>query len=164
MFGVEEMCRVLCVSRSGYYAWRNRKQSKRAREDRLLLKLIREVFEESDHIYGSPRITETLQSRGVRCGKNRIARLMRENAIVSKIHRRFKVTTNSNHKRPVAENLVDQDFQAAMSNELWTSDITYIRTDEGWLYLAVILALPVIMWVKPLASYQDHRGESKLRT
>jgi len=105
----------------------------------MLLKEIKKVFVDNRRTYGSPRITDELCAMGWRCGKNRIARLMRENGIVAIMKKRFKVTTNSDHKRPVAPNLVQQNFTAPHKDALWTSDITYIQTDEGWLYLAVVL-------------------------
>lgn len=138
-FRVEKMCAVLEVSRSGYYRWRRRPQSLRASENMMLLKQIRVAHEENRYVYGSPRITQELRSEGFRCSENRVARLMREHRIRAKSKRRFKVTTNSKHNRPVAANLVQQNFTAKGPNQLWTSDITYVWTSEGWLYLAVIL-------------------------
>ena len=133
------MCRVLSVSRSGYYSWHKRPESHRTSENKELLKQIKLVYETNRQVYGSPRITHELRSKGLSCGENRVARLMRLNAITAKSKRRFKVTTNSKHKLSVAENLVNQNFIAEKPNKLWTSDITYIWTTEGWLYLAVVL-------------------------
>lgn len=133
------MCRVLGVSRSWYYAWQKRGETKRQRSDKGLLKEIKSAFKESDSTYGVVRIGKELQEQGLRVGKNRIWRLMRENGLRVKTTRRFKVTTNSDHKRPVAPNLVQRNFSAAAPNRLWTGDITYIWTAEGWLYLAVVL-------------------------
>jgi transposase InsO family protein len=138
-YGVERMCRVLGVSRSGYYGWKKQPLSNRQRENEKLLVYIKESHKQSMETYGSPRITEDLWARGVVCGENRIARIMRENGIVAKTKKKFKATTNSRHRLPVAENVVDQNFAADGPNKLWVSDITYISTMEGWLYLAVIL-------------------------
>jgi transposase InsO family protein len=138
-YGVERMCRVLGVSRSGYYGWRKRPESKRYKENEKLLMYIKESYQRSDRTYGSPRILEDLRAEGFRCGKNRIARLMRDNAIVAKTKRKYKATTNSKHNLPVAPNLLNQRFSATGPNKVWVSDITYIPTLEGWLYLAVII-------------------------
>ncbi len=133
------MCRVLDVSRSGYYGWRKRPEGKRQQNNEELLVKIRESYRKSKKTYGSPRITEDIRAEGILCGENRIARLMRENGVVVKAKRKFKTTTNSKHNLPVAENLLNQDFTANAPNRVWVSDITYIPTLEGWLYLAVIL-------------------------
>ncbi len=100
---------------------------------------MRAIFKESDETYGILRIIEALRSQGITAGKNRISRLMKDNDLRVKTRRRFKVTTNSDHKRPVAPNLLNQEFWAKEPDDIWTGDITYIRTGEGWLYLAVVL-------------------------
>ena len=133
------MCRVFGVSRSWYYAWLKRGASKRQREDRVLLSRIEASFKNSGKTYGAGRITKELQAQGVQVGKNRVWRLMQENHLHVKTTRRFRVTTNSDHKRPMAPNLVQRDFTAEAPNRLWTGDITYIWKGEGWLYLAVVL-------------------------
>lgn len=133
------MCRVLSVTRSQYYAHLQQGLTKRRREDQALLPQIEAAFEESDKTYGAKRITKELHEQGHRVGKNRVWRLMRENNLHVKTTRRFKVTTNSDHKRPVAPNLVKRNFTADAPDRLWTGDITYIPTAEGWLYLAVVL-------------------------
>ena len=133
------MCRVLEVSRSGYYGWKKQPEGKRRKEDVKLLMEIRESYRQSRGSYGSPRITEDLRAKGYRCGENRIARLMRVNGIVAKTKRKYKATTNSQHNLPVAPNLLKQDFVASEANKIWVSDITYIPTYEGWLYLTVIV-------------------------
>jgi len=138
-FEVMKMGRVLGVSRSGYYQYMRRGLSRRREENERLLARIREIWRARRKVYGSPRITAELRSEGHRCGKNRIARLMKENGIRSLMRRRFKVTTRSDHRLPVAEDLVRRDFTAASINELWVSDITYIWTWEGWLYLAAVM-------------------------
>lgn len=139
VYRVEKMCRVLGVSRSGYSAWRRRGRTDRDESDERLVAQIRRIFIRRREVYGSPRITEELHDNGVRCGKNRVARLMREYGMVAKARRRFKVTTNSRHQLPVAPNLLEQQFHAEAPNRIWASDITYIHTGEGWLYLAVVL-------------------------
>ena len=133
------MCRVFSVSRSGYYSWLRRAKSKRQRDNEKLISKIRQIHDESNRIYGSPRITDALRQCGIKCNHKRVARLMRINGIRSKIKRKFKVTTHSAHKRQMADNLIKGNFTAKAPDRLWTSDITYIWTREGWLYLAVFL-------------------------
>jgi transposase InsO family protein len=133
------MCRIFSVSRNGFYTWLSRPQSAREQQNELLVAQIRQVHNESRCTYGSPRITDALRYRGLRCNHKRVERLMRINRIRAKMKRRFKVTTHSKHTRPVAQNLIKRDFSAAEPDQLWTSDITYIWTQEGWLYLAVLL-------------------------
>jgi transposase InsO family protein len=139
MYGVKEMCRVLGVSRSRYYAQLNTGGSKRQREDQSLLVSIKASFDGSDKTYGADRIRRELREQGVCVGKNRVWRLMKQHGLRVKTIRRFKVTTNSDHKRPIAPNLVKRNFTAPAPDRLWTGDITYIWTAEGWLYLAVVL-------------------------
>ena len=135
------MCRLLSVSRSGYYDWRDRPIPPRTRADEALLGAIRRVYDDHKGRLGSPRITHELRNEGQRVGENRIARLMRANVLRAKAARRYKATTNSAHNLPVAPNLLDQDFSAKRPNQKWVADITYLATDEGWLYLAVVLDL-----------------------
>ena len=123
-FEVRKMCRVLGANRSGYYSYLSRGLSRRHEEDRRLLTMIREIWERSRGIYGSPRITAELRSLGRNCGENRVARLMRENGIKSRTRKRFKITTKSDHKLPLAEDLVGRDFSATDINKLWVSDIS----------------------------------------
>jgi transposase InsO family protein len=133
------MCRVLGVTRSWYYKQHKQPVTKRQSEDEALLPSIKAAFEGSEKTYGAERVMQELRKQGRRVGKNRICRLMRQNHLKVKTTKRFKVTTNSDHKRPVAPNLVQQEFTASAPNQLWTGDITYIWTLEGWLYLAVVL-------------------------
>ena len=135
------MCNVLGVSRNGYYQWCNHQPSKREQENNMLLNEIKKIHQQSHQIYGSPRITDELKKKGYDCSRSRVARLMRKNNIYSKTKRKFKVTTNSKHNYPISPNLLNQDFTSDLPNKIWTSDITYIRTREGWLYLTVILDL-----------------------
>jgi len=140
-FKVGRMCALLKVSRSGFYAWLTRPESQRSRENRSLETKIR-VFHAASHgIYGSPKIHQDLIDDGVRCGKNRVARIMREAGIRSRRRKKFKATTNSRHNLPVAANLLDQDFTAETPDSVWVGDITYVPTQEGWLYLAVLIDL-----------------------
>lgn len=113
--------------------------SRRREENERLLARIREIWSSRRRVYGPPRITAELRAEGHRCGRNRIARLMKENGIRSLIRRRYKVTTKPDDRLPVAEDLVKRDFTAASINRLWASDITYIWTWEGWLYLAAVM-------------------------
>ena len=138
-YPVDMMCTALQVSRSGYYAWRVRPESRRARHDRQLIQVIRRVHAESDGTYGSPRIHAELKEDGFSCGEAKVARLMQQAGLMGCPKRRFRVTTNSGLAR--AENLLDQDFSAETMNERWASDITYIWTGQGWLYLAVVMDL-----------------------
>ena len=135
------MCAILEISRSGFYAWLNREPSERSNSDGRMLDLIREVHKANREVYGAPRVHEALKAGGVNCGRNRTARLMREDGLRSKTKRKFKATTNSKHNHPVAPNLLGQDFKTQYPNAIWVSDITYIWTDEGWLYLATTMDL-----------------------
>jgi len=135
------MCDVLQVSRSGYYAWRTRTESKRAQSRRRLEVLIMAVFAEHRERYGSPRVHEELLARGETCSVNTVAKYMRELDIAAKTRRKFKATTNSKHDLPVAANLLDRAFDQDAPNRVWVSDITYVPTREGWLYLATVLDL-----------------------
>jgi putative transposase len=140
-YPVAAMCRILGISRTGYYDWRKRPVSERALADERLKPHIREAFVEGRETYGSPRVTRVLKKRDIPVSRKRVARLMKEENLIS-VHfkRRFKPqTTDSAHDMPIAPNVVSQDFSATRPNEKWGSDITYIPTDEGWLYLAVVL-------------------------
>jgi putative transposase len=140
-FPVNAMCRVLEAPRSGFYAWMKSPESKRRREDRRLLVKIRELHQQSDRSYGSPRLTEALRSGGEVCNHKRIERLMTAHGIRSVHRRKYRVTTDSSHSMPVAENLLDRQFTATEPNQKWVADITYVSTDEGWLYLATVMDL-----------------------
>ena len=140
-YPVTLMCSLLQVSRSGYYAWIKRPESKRSRENRELSQEIATIHLESKGIYGSPKVHGELRRRGKHHGKNRIARLMRKDGLYSKTKRKFRVTTDSSHKQPVAANLLNREFKPARPNQTWVSDITYIWTAEGWLYLATVMDL-----------------------
>ena len=137
---VSAMCEVLGVSPSGLKAWRSGgKRSSERLTDAQLLELIRAIHAQYQGAYGSPRMHDELRERGYRVGKARVERLMRENGIRARHKRRWKATTDSKHTLPVAQNLVARDFSPSEPNQVWGADITYIDTDEGWLYLAVVL-------------------------
>ena len=140
-YPVRMMCRVLRVSRSGYYAWRERPVSPRTQKDRVLTAEIREVHQASRGVYGSPKITAELQDTGHTCGRHTVARLMRVAGLRGCPQRRFLVTTQRDPSHPVAANLLEQDFTAAEPDQRWVSDLTYIPTHQGWLYLAVVMDL-----------------------
>jgi len=141
-FSIAAMSRALEVSASGYYRWRQRPRSERTRENERLLKEIIAIHGASRATYGSPKIHRRLRQQGERVNHKRVARLMRENAIRAKRVKKFRVvTTDSRHNLPVAENVLAREFTVARPNQVWTSDITYVRTTEGWLYLAVFLDL-----------------------
>ena len=135
------MCQALNVSPSGYYAWRKRPVSAREMAKRELYKKIEAVYNDNYGTYGSPRVYLELKAQGVACSENRVARLMRLRGLQAKQVRRYKSTTKRNKKHPVAPNLLKRDFTADQPDHKWLSDITYIPTREGWLYLAAILDL-----------------------
>lgn len=139
-FRVVKMAEVLGVSKSGFYAYLNRPKSNREIENEQLLEKIKAVHKRSHGIYGYPRITKELENDGAP-SKNRVHRLMKKNDIKSKTVKKYKATTNSNHKFPVADNLLNREFTAEKPNQKWVSDITYVATDEGWLYLAGVMDL-----------------------
>lgn len=148
-FSVGKMCKVFKVSKSGFYGACNYIPSNRDNENRLLLFEIRRIHEQSKASYGSPRITDELKSRGFKVSRPRTARLMKKNGIRAVHAKKFVVTTDSKHKYPVVENKLDRNFSAQKMAQAWVSDITYIRTMKGWLYLTVILDLydrKVIGW------------------
>ena len=138
---VARACRILGVSESGYYVFHSRGPSKWQRDDMVLLAHIREAFRLSHGTYGSPRMSMELKDRGLCVGRRRVARQMRENGLKARQPRRYRRTTDSHHGFPVAPNLLGQDFTAVRPNEKWVADISYIWTQEGWLYLAVIIDL-----------------------
>jgi len=138
------LCATLDVSRSGYYAWHGRPESDRAIENTALLLRIRAVHDISKQTYGSPRMTEALHAEGFECSKNRVAKIMRDNHIFSEATKKFRVvTTDSNHDLPIAPREFEtENANAVMApNQVWVGDITYVATDEGWLYLAIFLDL-----------------------
>jgi len=146
IFHITTMCRVLEVSKAGYYAWRARPLAERVKVDRLLSARIRVIYEETKGRYGSPRVHQELRALGLACGTHRPARLMRAEGLRAKSARRYRVTTQSDHAHPPAPNVLARDFAvseptaaAAAAGPVWMADITYLPTMEGWLYLAVLL-------------------------
>ena len=133
------MCKIFEVSRAGYYHWSKRKNSCAYLEDRRLLEMIRYHYNISRGTYGLPRIYAAIRKEGLKVNKKKIARLMRLDKIRAKTKRKFKVTTLQNTKAKASENILNQNFTALSENRIWTSDITYLWTSEGWLYLAVIM-------------------------
>jgi putative transposase len=140
-YPVTALCRVLRVRRSGFYAWRKRPESERARATRALAVEVRGVFEGSRRRYGSPRVHAELQSRGERVGRHRIARLMQQQGLQARPKRRFAKTTDSKHGLAVPNNYLRRQFAVPVRNLVWVGDVTFIATVEGWLYLAVLLDL-----------------------
>jgi putative transposase len=140
-FSISLMCRMLSVSMSGYYTWLNRKPSKSKQKNDELAKKIKIIFDDEKGRAGVPRITRRLKQEGELASKHRVARILRENGWRSKAAKKFKATTNSKHHLPVAPNLLQQNFVAHKPNQKWVSDITYCWTEEGWLYLAVVMDL-----------------------
>ena len=141
LMSVKHLCAVLQVSRSAYYSWKNAVTSMREQYNQALLEHIRQIHHQSRKTYGSPRIWHALHQQGIRCSRKRIARLMRLHGIRAKMVRRFKITTRSRSTQVVAPDLVQRQFMIHKPNRVWTSDITYIWTREGWAYLAFVLDL-----------------------
>jgi transposase InsO family protein len=139
--GVEKMAEVLGVARSGYYCWTAGGPSARAVEEKELVEQIQVIQGEVSHRYGSPRMREELERRGRHVGKKRVARIMRENELGPRPKRRFVLTTRSEKGQEVAENLLDRNFAVPAANRVWVSDITYVATSEGWMYLCTVLDL-----------------------
>jgi transposase InsO family protein len=143
------MCKTLKVSKSGYYYWCKRSISKREKENNKLLQQILAIYDQSNDTYGSPRIYEELYRLGYNVSRPRVARIMKKNNIESKVRKKWVVTTDSKHSNPVAPNLLNRNFTVDSPGQVWVSDLTYIKTKEGWLYLTVVIDLfdrKVIGW------------------
>ena len=140
-FAVAFMCRVLEVAPSGYYAWLERSPSKKSVRDGVLLVHVRAAFAASRRRYGSPRVHADLSAGGHRVGRKRVARLMREDGLRARQRRGFVLTTQSRHKFPIARNVVAREFEVSAPNQVWVSDLTYLRTQAGFVYMAVVLDL-----------------------
>ena len=138
---VWRLCRTFGLSTSGYYRWAKCPVGKRQQEDQNLSEDIKRIFKKSRSTYGSPRMQRVLREEGKRHGQVRLRRLMKELRLKPKAARRFKVTTDSRHNKPVAPNILGQRFMPPAANVSWAADITYIRTNEGWLYLATVIDL-----------------------
>lgn len=157
-FCVEKMCRIFEVSKSGYYDWLKNPVSDKKLSDELLTINIKKIHKATREVYGSRRLCKELNRHGIICGKNRVARLMKKNNICSKRVKKFKATTNSKHNLPVAPNLLNQNFNVDRLNQVWVSDITYIATGEGWLYLAAVVDLfsrKVVGWAMDSTMTKD---------
>ena len=138
---VEMMAGVLEVSRSGYFQWRHRQVTNREKSNKKLRNKIKQIQKKAKWRYGSPRVTQQLRKRGIKVGENRVARIMRAEGLNRRRRKKFRVTTKSAHKHAPAPNLLDRQFSVATANRVWISDLTYLATAEGWLYLCVILDL-----------------------
>lgn len=148
-YPVEKMCKVLQISSSGYYHWLKNGPSKLWLENRGIIAVIEEIFEDSDQSYGSPRMSKELAKRGYNVSRPRAARMMSSMGLKARKQRKFKATTDSKHNYPIAPNLLNQDFSVERPNQVWVSDITYIETSKGWAYLTVVIDLfdrKVIGW------------------
>ena len=148
-YAITKMAKVLGVSRSGYYAWERRKPSRHAEEDRILKELIKDIYDAHYGRYGSPRIWQELRGLGWRISRKRVERLMRELKLQARRKQKWVKTTDTNHELRVSDNILGQDFQASFPGQKWVSDITYLLTSSGWLYLTVIIDLwdrKVIGW------------------
>jgi transposase InsO family protein len=141
VFPITQSCAVLGVSRAGFYAWRGRSLGERAAADQRLAVEVAAIHTESQRRYGSPRVHRELRARGQHVGRKRVARLMRRQGLRARVPRRFRTTTDSRHTLPIAPNILARRFEAAAPNRVWVTDITYLWTLEGWLYLVVILDL-----------------------
>ena len=138
---IEDMAKTFGVSRSGYYDFRRQKPSRRQQENEVLLCTLRGIFQTSRETYGSPRMHAELKEQGFKCSRPRVARLMRKYGLAAKMRRLFRTTTTLSNRRTAAPNLLEQDFTATAPNAKWVADVTYVRTLEGWLYVAVVLDL-----------------------
>lgn len=157
-YDISLLCEVLEVSRQGYYAWLGRKPSRRHQRDQWLRRSIHQAFADSSGRYGAPRVLKALRDEGEATSQKRVARLMRMDGLVARRRRRFLCTTDSRHGFAVAPNLVNRNFRPDGPNQTWATDITYIPTGKGWLYLAVVLDLfsrKVIGW--SMQPYIDRR-------
>jgi len=140
-WAIGKMARVLSVSTSRYYAWKKRKPSRRSIADTVLVDQFRTIQKRHRRRYGSPQIHKELANMGINVSRKRVAQLIRSNELSCLPRKRFKVTTNSRHQEPVAENILNRQFNVAEPNTVWVSDITYLPTRNGWLYLCVITDL-----------------------
>lgn len=159
LWPIAVQCDVLDVTRAGYYAWRKRGPSRTAQRRAELAKQIQEIHDAHRNIYGSPRVHQELNARGVQCDRKTVAKIMKEAGICSKTHKKFRVTTtDSNHQQPIAPNVLDRKFNVRKRNQAWVADITYIHTQEGWLYLAAVEDLfsrKIVGWA--MSEYIDSR-------
>jgi transposase InsO family protein len=156
---IERLCGPVGVSRSGYYAWRSRPESRRARENRTLLLRIRQVHAKNREAYGAVKTWQALRAEGVICGRHRVRRMRRADGIEARRMRRFRAAYQARNNAPSAPNWLDRQFETPAPNRVWAADITFIATRRGWLYLAVLLDLysrKVVGWA------MSHRPDSQL--
>jgi putative transposase len=135
------MCSVFKVSRGGFYKWTINSPSKRSIETQILETEVLKAFENSKRIYGSPKIALELRKKDIKISRSRVARIMRKAKLRSIVKKKFKITTDSSHRFPVPENILDRDFKPGVLGAVWVSDITYIRTNKGWIYLTTVIDL-----------------------
>lgn len=141
LYKIENMCRVLQVSRSGYYKWLKQSTLPENPKRLELRTNIIAIHTANRGVYGSPRVFEALKARGIHCNHKTVARIMQREGLRAKQHKKFRATTNSKHDMPIADNTLDRKFEVAGPNKVWVTDITYVWTDEGWLYLVVFIDL-----------------------
>jgi len=135
------MCKLMKVSRSSYYEWLSAPENIRAKQDEEIAVMVKNIFSEGRKTYGARRIKKRLLQQNIIASRRRISRLMKESKLVCKTTRKFKATTDSSHNKPVAPNLLERQFDVASANRYWVGDITYVATEEGWLYLATVIDL-----------------------
>jgi len=140
-FPIARMCHALGVSPSGYYAWRKREPRPQSQRREKIARAAVEAYQESDGVYGYRKVHDDLIEQEVECCRETVRKILHEQGLFSRTKRKFVVTTDSQHTMPVAENLLDRQFEATGPNQKWAADITYLATDEGWLYLAVVMDL-----------------------
>jgi putative transposase len=140
-YPISVMCEAMKVSRSVYYKWENRSEAERWKERKRLIPMVKEIHNQSRGSYGTRRISEELKSRGIPCGRDKARTLMKLSEVSARQSKKFKVTTDSKHNFPIAPNHLDRNFEVGKPNRAWVSDITYVWTQEGWLYLTVIIDL-----------------------
>jgi putative transposase len=140
-YPIQILCKILDVSRSGYYDWLHHKPSQRELANQELDAKIQMIFQQNKQRYGSPRVTQALKHNNISCSKNRVERRMKVMQLKAIAKKKFKVTTDSNHQKPIFDNVLSRDFTTTTINQKWASDISYIHTAEGWMYLAVIIDL-----------------------
>jgi len=142
VFAVEKMCKVLNVARSSYYDWLERKPSRRSQENAMIASEINVIYRESKGRYGSPKITHELMEKGIKVSRPRVARIMQKEGLKSIIRKKYRVaTTDSNHDHSISENHLNREFYKEKPSQAWVSDITYIPTLQGWLYLTIVMDL-----------------------
>jgi transposase InsO family protein len=160
------MCWVLKVSKSGYYKWLHKTPSNRALRNEMVTKEIKAIYRNSKGRYGSPRITKELNMSGIKASKVLVAKLMKQEHLRSIVKKKYKVTTDSSHKYPVVENVLNREFVVNTSNKVWVSDITYISTEQGWTYLTTVIDLhdrKVIGWALSSRMYTTQTSVSALK-